>query len=79
MVRHSDSGLGGLQFNPQKWRIFPLTGLSPRVLKYLGRSLHDNSLVFLGVPHHEGDERVLCCVTSLCSMTSLELEVPGHH
>ena len=28
----------------------------------------------------EREREVLCCVSSLCSMmTSLELEVPGHH
>ena len=40
MVRYSESGLGGMGS-------IPLTALSARVLKYLGRSLHDNLLVFL--------------------------------
>ena len=38
MVKHSGYGLGGRRIDPYFVGIFPLTGLSPRVLKYLGRS-----------------------------------------
>ena len=39
MVRHSDSGMGDLRFNSQKWQIFPFDRTLTQGLKILGEKL----------------------------------------